>query len=347
MKVPTPTKLSNGDYRIQLRLNGKSIYVYGSTDAECRRTATRIKSEHLTGTVVQKKCTLTTAQMIDDYLADRSRLSPSTLRGYECIRDTVFTEARDQIVDTVKWQNVIDRDEHAPKTIKNAWGLISSAMRHAGIEPPKVTLPQQIRSERPFLDPQQVQTFIEAIRGERCEIAALLGLHSLRRSEILDLTWKDVDVKKGIINVSGAAVLDKDGNLVHKKENKNAASTRQVPIMIPRLKELLSEGGKGYIVTAYPNSIYKEVNAICEQHKLPLVGVHGLRHSFVSLAYHLGWSELATMKIAGYADHNTMREIYTHLSEMDKRKDINSMTLFFSGKRKQNRKQVVSKNKQM
>jgi len=338
VKIPTPTKLKSGAYTIQLRLNGKSVRVYGSTEAECKRNATLVKSEHLSGVVVQKKCTLTTAQMIDKYLEDRGKLSPSTLRGYECIRDTVFTDAKDEIVDTVNWQKIIDKDEHSAKTIKNAWGLISSAMRHAGIEPPKVTLPQQIRSERPFLDPQQVQTFIKAIRGERCEIAALLGLHSLRRSEILDLTWKDVDAKKGLINVRGAAVLDKDGNLVHKKENKNAASTRTVPIMIPRLKELLSAGGTGYIVTAYPNSIYKEVNAICEKHNLPLVGVHGLRHSFVSLAYHLGWSELATMRVAGYADHNTMRKIYTHLAEMDKQKDVKAMQNFFKQKKKNPKK---------
>ena len=48
-------------------------------------------------------------------------------------------------------------------------------------------------------------------------------------------------------------------------------------------------------------------NRICRKNGLPEIGVHGLRHSFVSLAYHLGWSELTTMQIAGYSDYNTMK----------------------------------------
>jgi integrase len=146
------------------------------------------------------------------------------------------------------------------------------------------------------------------------------------------MTYADVDIKRNIIHVRGAAVIDKDSRLVHKTENKNASSTRDIPIMIPRLVELV-QAGKGkptdYLVTAYPNSIYKEVNAICEKHGLPCVGVHGLRHSFVSLAYHLGWPELATMQIAGYSDPSTMKKIYTHLAESDKSKNVNAMSQFF------------------
>lgn len=329
MKIPKPQKLSSGVYAVHLRLDGKSVTIHGATEAECKRNAIATKADHLTGRVIQAKCKLTTAQAIDKYVAEHPKLSPSTVRGYNCIRDTVFIPARNQVITDVKWQNIIDADNHSPKTIKNAWGLIKSVMQYCGCTVPAVKLPQQERKERQFLQPNQIETFINAIRGERCEIAALLGLHSLRRSEILDLTWDDVDAENGIISVHGAAVLNKDGELVHKKENKNVASTREVPIMIPRLTELLSAGGSGYIVTAYPNSIYKEVNAICANNNLPLVGVHGLRHSFVSLAYHLGWSEIATMRVAGYSDYNTMRKIYTHLAEQDRIKDVKIMENFF------------------
>jgi integrase len=146
------------------------------------------------------------------------------------------------------------------------------------------------------------------------------------------MTYADVDLKQKIIHVRGAAVIDEHSKLVHKTENKNATSTRDIPIMIPRLMELVKayNGEKtDYLVTAYPNSIYKEVNAICEKNNLPKVGVHGLRHSAVSLAYHLGWSEKTAMQIFGYADYNTMRKIYTHLAESDKSKDVNAMAQFF------------------
>ena len=146
----------------------------------------------------------------------------------------------------------------------------------------------------------------------------------------MDVTYADIDLEKDIIHVRGAAVVDEHGKLIHKAENKNASSTRDVPIMIPRLKELLSADADGYVVSINPNNVYRGINRACESHNLPLVGVHGLRHSFVSLAYHLGWSEIATMRVAGYADYGTMRKIYTHLAEQDKLKSVKSMSDFYA-----------------
>jgi hypothetical protein len=36
------------------------------------------------------------------------------------------------------------------------------------------------------------------------------------------------------------------------------------------------------------------------------------------------------MRVAGYADYQTMRKIYTHLSEADKQEDIENMMAFFT-----------------
>jgi integrase len=333
MKLPTPTKQASGLYCIRLRLGGKSIAVTGYTPAECRREAAVIKAKHISGEAVQRKRDITVGEAIDEYIAKRPKLSPSTVKGYKSIKKNVFAPITEQKLDSVDWQKFIDGDEHSPKTIKNAWGLMVSVLADNDLPVPKIRLPAIILRERPFLQPEQIPTFLKAIHGQRCELAALLGLHSLRRSEILDITYNDIDLKRKVIHVRGAAVIDEHSKLVHKKANKNATSTRDIPIMIARLTELVKEhnGEKtDYLITAYPNSIYKEVNAICEKHNLPQVGVHGLRHSFVSLAYHLGWSELATMQIAGYSDPTTMKKNYTHLANADKNASVNSMSEFFS-----------------
>ena len=47
------------------------------------------------------------------------------------------------------------------------------------------------------------------------------------------------------------------------------------------------------------------------------MGVHGLRHSFASLAYHLQIPEKIAMEIGGWSDDGTMRKIYTHLAQKD------------------------------
>ena len=333
MKLPTPTKIRNGVYRTRLRLGGKSIYIYGSTEAECRRNATAVKANHLTGKVVQTKCALTTAEAITKYISDRPKLSPSTVRGYTSIRNNVFREASNEPIADVDWQMVVDQDPHSPKTVRNAWGLISSVLADNRIPVPKLRLPQSQGGERPFLQPEQIPVFIAAIRNNPFELAALFALHSLRRSEILDVTLADIDLKRNLIHVRGAAVMDTNNAVIHKATNKNASSKRDVPIMIPRLAELCREQNcckTDYIVTCHPNTIWREVNSVCRKAGLPEVGCHGLRHSFVSLAYHLGWSELATMSVAGYSDYGTMRKIYTHLADADKAHAVQSMKDFFT-----------------
>jgi len=335
MKLPKPIKLKSGVYRIQLKLGGKSIMVYGETEARCRQQAALIKSEHRAGAVIQTKCRYTVSDAIDKYIADRPKLSPATVRGYRCIQHNVFQDAMPLIADSVDWQEVVDNDRHSPKTIKNAWGFIRSVLNSVGVTPPKINLPQMKKSERPFLQPDQIKPFLNALRGQPCEIAALLGLHSLRRSEILDLTYADIDLSKNIIHVKGAAVVDENSNLVHKDTNKNAASTRDVPIMIPRLSELVRLNAKNhqpddYLVTVHPSTLYHQINAVCKKAGLPQVGCHGLRHSMVSLSFHIGWSELSCMKVAGFSNFAVMRDIYTHLAEADKQKDIADMKKFFA-----------------
>lgn len=332
MKLSKPQKLKSGVYVIRMRLNGKSVAVYGDTEAECRRNATAIKANHLTGRVPIGNVTVTVTEAIDNYIAKRPKLSPSTVRGYRSIQKNVFTSVTNKKLDEVNWQKAIDDDDHAPKTIHNAWGFIASVLAENGLSVPKVRLPAKISNERAFLQPNQIPTFLEAIKGAECELAALLGLHSLRRSEILDVTFGDIDLKNQIIHVRGAAVVNDNNELIHKKTNKNATSRRDVPIMIPRLTELIKEKNgkpKDYLVTLNPNNIWRGVNTICRNNDLPEIGCHGLRHSFVSLAYHLGWTEISTMKVAGYADYQTMRKIYTHLADEDKQKDIKKMQSFF------------------
>ena len=333
MKIPTPQKTANGTYKLQLRLNGKSIMVTGATAAECKREALAIKSEHITGRVVQNKCTVTVTQAIDNYIVKRPKLSPSTVRGYRTIQKNVFTPVMEQLLDSVNWQKAIDDDKHSAKTLKNAWGLISSVLSENNLPVPKVRLQAPQSRERAFLQPENIPVFLKAINGTDYELAALLGLHSLRRSEICDMTMKDVDLKKNVLYVRGAAVPDENSKIVHKKENKNNASTRTVPIMMPRLTEILTQLEKekysGYLITCHPNTLWKGINSICKKNNLPEVGVHGLRHSAVSLAYHLRWDEKTAMQIFGYSDFQTMRKIYTHLADADKESDIKAMTDFF------------------
>lgn len=103
--------------------------------------------------------------------------------------------------------------------------------------------------------------------------------------------------------------------------------------MIPELRAALEavpkEDRTGRVIPYAPHYIAELVNKACARAGVPEVGTHGLRHSFASLAYHLGMSELETMELGGWADAGTMRKIYTHLSQRDKAKAQNKMRSFY------------------
>lgn len=235
------------------------------------------------------------------------------------------------------WQLAVNREAKlcSAKTLKNAWVLVSSVVSEQTGRRPKVMLPQIVKNERPFLEPEQIKPFIEAVKGTDVEIAALLALSSLRRSELLALTWKNVDLKKKLIHVSGSAVPNEDNVLVYRAENKNQSSNRIIPIMINELYDALKAAKSAakskdeYVVAIPPKTLWARINGVCEKNGLPKVGVHGLRHSFVSLCYHLGVPEKIAMQIGGWSDFETMRKIYTHIAQSDVKKYTTNIENFF------------------
>ena len=217
------------------------------------------------------------------------------------------------------------------KTLKNAWAFARCALKEeAGISA-VAKLPQVPIKEIPFLQPEEIIPFCDAMRGNIAEIPAMLELHGLRRSEALGLNWQDVDLRRGLLHVRGAVVQNKNGAFVKKATNKNATSTRTVPIMIPQLAEALAavEKKTGAVVQIAANTMLRNVKETCRENGLTVVGNHGLRHSFASLAYHLGISERQLMELGGWANYMTMHKIYIRIAAADERAAQNAISDFF------------------
>lgn len=136
------------------------------------------------------------------------------------------------------------------------------------------------------------------------------------------------------ILVKGAVVADEHHHFVRKEENKNHSSTRLVPILMDELYDALSKARKdsGAVVSMSPNFMPYAINRICTRAGVPEVGVHGLRHSFASLAYHLGVPEKITMEIGGWSDNQTMMKIYTHIAQSDMKRYEDKFSAFFANK---------------
>lgn len=332
VKVPKPRQLASGKWFAQVMVDGNRVPVSGDTEAEYRAKAAAIKTGLLEAKKSPKVKTLSSA--IDDYIAGKKAvLSPETVRGYRVVQRNRFPELMQMDIHKITSkdvQNAINEasESLSPKTVKNAWGVIHPILKASGID---IRLPQMIHAERPYLDPAQIKTFCAAVAGTDIEIPALLALLSLRRSEIFGLDWSDIDLVNDVIHVRQTMVYDEDGKKVIKQTTKNVTSRRDVPILIDQLHAALEKSrSDGRVMNMAPNTLYRKINRVCEKSNLPLVGIHGLRHSFASLAAHLGIPENVAMRIGGWANDATMKRIYVHVIESDRERYGGEMAAFYN-----------------
>lgn len=336
VKLPAIKQLPSGAWNTRILVDNRRVSITRGSYEECVAEYLALKNGVLEAAGKGRKAKMLSAA-VDEYIENRRDFkSPSTIYAYESYRKQTFQSMMKADVFTTtdeQWNAAIRRESKgkSPKYVKNAWMLMSAAIFEATGKRPRVTLPQKEYNEKPFLDPEQIQVFVNAIKGESIEIAALLELSSLRRSEMLALTWDNVDLDNEIIYVRGARVAGSGGKLVHKQQNKNDSSRRTVPIIEPLMNALRDEDRKGkYVVNLTGGWICTRINEICAANGLPEVGNHGLRHSFASLAYHLQIPEKIAMEIGGWADDGTMHKIYTHLAQKDIAKRAQDFCNFFS-----------------
>ena len=331
MKTPTARKLPSGSWFVRVQKDGKAVSVTRPTRKEAEAEALRIK---LGDKQVHKSETLRDA--VNEYIDKRRNTrSPATIRGYVTIANNRFQQLMNMDVNEITRDDCMkamneEAARMSAKTLKSSWLFISSCIYEKTSKRFHLDLPQVIPPDRPWLDPEQIKVFLSAVHGKKCEVPALMALSSLRRSELMAVQWKDIDLEKGTLKVTGAVVPDEHNKMVYKEETKNLSSRRTVPI-IPQLREALGTmpHDSDFVVTCHPATVWSQINQVCEEAGLPKVGVHGLRHSFASLAYHLGIPEKEAMKIGGWADDRTMHKIYTHLADKDMAEAQNKFTQFY------------------
>lgn len=330
VRVPVPKHKGNR-WVSQIMIGEDRVFISAESEEEYYAKAKAAKTRQLEIKKAAPRYSLGT--VIDNFIKDNdSTLSPSTINAYKSYRKTRFKNYMDCDTAQINYQRMVNEEckHSAPKTVHNAYRLVTASLRHAKLEVPEVNLPRKPKADRPWLDYEQILILLDKCKGKPYELGILLALHGLRRSELLHLSADEVDITHGLIHVRGASVVGPANKLIDKPTNKNKTSTRDVHIVIPRLNELI-RGKKGRLITTNPTTLYGSINDVCRSAGLPEVGVHGLRHSFISLCFHLGWDIQTVMKEGGYSNIQTPNDIYRHLAAKDENRDIKAMKKFFGG----------------
>jgi integrase len=173
----------------------------------------------------------------------------------------------------------------------------------------------------------------------------------LRAGELLALNYKDLDFKDGMITVNKSVkYLTVDG--VYKpilSDPKTKESNRRVPIL-PEIQNLLlghidhikqthnviSISGNFLLFPSdsgtYRDSgnFLKTFKRLCEKLNITKgCTVHSLRHTFCTILARQGVSLLDASRLMGHSSVNTTANIYSHVSDDDKKNAVQKLAAYF------------------
>ncbi|MGG4033506.1 site-specific integrase [Paenibacillus cisolokensis] len=194
-------------------------------------------------------------------------------------------------------------------------------------ETPKVS-----QKEMRVWDLQETSAFLNAARDNRLYIAFLLALTTgMRQSEILGLTWKDIDLENGTLTVR--QTLSHDGKELS-AQTKTKTSTRNISLNNKTVAELKKHKR---IVTKEKlacGPLYKDLNlvvctsngtpviprnllrsfyAIIKKAEVPKIRFHDLRHTVATLMLKEGINPKIVKEILGHSDIRVTLDTYSHV----------------------------------
>lgn len=331
MNLPEPIQKPNGKWLMRVMVGKKRMSKQFDTQQEAFYWAAGIKTQQREEE--KKKKDLPLSQAFDQYINARTNiLSPVTIKSYQNIRSNYFNGIMNKRLSTITKEdiqneiNILAKDK-SHKTIRNALALLLSVLSDTHqLTLKKFTLPPKDSKEHAFLEGPDIARLIDAIKGDRVEIPVLLALWlGLRRSEICALDWEDFDMVNKTVKITKALVPDTNNKFVIKKTTKTEKSKRVLNLpdyVITRMLASESDPAKrtGKITTMYPNDIYNHLKVICDNNKIPFVGIHGLRHTNASVMLSIGLTAKMAMARGGWSSNKTMQDIYQHLFSEDKTK---------------------------
>jgi integrase len=193
-----------------------------------------------------------------------------------------------------------------------------------------------------YFNEKQIEKLLSSVKGDILETVILFAIfYGLRRSEILGLRWKSIDLENDLFSINHTVI--RVSKVLYKNDlTKNQSSNADMPIPEIIKQNLLKikeeqENYKalqpndyvdeGYVFTQVngkvfnPNYVTKRFSQLLAQNGLPHIRFHDLRHSSAGYLKHLGFDLKDTQTWLRHGDIGTTMNIYVNL-DMDAKRDI-------------------------
>lgn len=340
------------------------VYKYCADQATAVRELQRLQSEKAMG-VCHSKSAVKTGDWIETWIEKHKapKLAPSTLTSYRNnfrvhIRPYVGEIALKDLT-TYHIQKTLDSMDGSYSLFIKVYNVIHGALEKAvelGMIPKNpckgVAFPKDDRKDVWALTKEEQQRLIAALDGEYYRTMLLTYLYTgMRAGEGIPLQWKDVDLSKHTIRINKKAILHHDYATHSGKQEiqdfcKTKSSKRTVVItaglaailaehkeeMKKRTAALGLEWSEDSLVfwntrnkiVQYGN-LKESLNKIYRKAGIEGATMHTLRHTYATRCFEAGVELKAIADQLGHASPKTSYELYIHLFEDTKAREIDKL----------------------
>ncbi|WP_296256665.1 site-specific integrase [uncultured Ezakiella sp.] len=156
----------------------------------------------------------------------------------------------------------------------------------------------------------------------------LVAKTGMRFSEALALTPEDFNFRNQSLSINKTWDYKGDGGFL---PTKNRSSNRKVQIdwqtvmQFAELTKDLPADEPIFIMTdqkIYNSTINNKLERLCKQSQVPIISIHGLRHTHASLLLFAGVSTASVARRLGHSSINTTQKTYLHIIQELENKDV-------------------------
>lgn len=196
--------------------------------------------------------------------------------------------------------------------------------------------------ERRVLTVEEQEKFLECAKGTlHCEEFALILQTGMRVSEVMGLKWSDVDFNKRSISIERILHFRKKEEKFEFGEPKSRSSIREIP-MTDECYKLLKEHKKKKIISMeFPDLVFineegrptksstydSAIAKITRKAGMENFSMHCLRHTFATRCIECGMRPKTLQKILGHANISITMNLYVHVTDEEKYKEMQKLNL--------------------
>ena len=336
-------KLPSGKWRVLVfdytDENGKRHYK--SFTSEYKSDAEYYAKKYQRERQVKETLPLTVGEAIDKYIELSPMLSPTTLARYRNVREHGFPDLMEMRVEDLT-DNIVQTEINkearrtnertgtvlAPKTVKNEYGVISSALNTVCNKRFNIRLPKVQNKPKELPPPEAV---ISLLKGSSIELPCLLSIWlSFSLSEIRGFKCSSVRdgyiyVDQVLVEVANEAVAKTDAKV--DSRNRRQKIPKYIMDLIRRQESWVNytaTGEDGPLITLNRHQIYNRYKRIMEKAGYD-ISFHDLRHMFASIMLtKLQIPEKVVQDEGGWSTPHVMKKVYSNTFS-DSRKEADKI----------------------